>query len=248
MELASFNIQNGVALVTGANRGFGAAFVQALRAAGAKKVYAAAREIAGLGAALAGTGGTEVVPLRLDITNSRDVEAAAAKCADVNLLINNAAINNRGEQVLDPASLLSVGAEWETNVVAPVRMIQTFAPLLAKNGGGAILNVLTALTWMSMPGRAGWYSATKAALWSLTNSVRNDLRGQGTLVSALHAAFMATNMTEGLQMPKVDPLDIARLAVNALQAGEEEILADEISRRLKQGLSSGVYLRAPKAA
>jgi NAD(P)-dependent dehydrogenase (short-subunit alcohol dehydrogenase family) len=233
------DIRSSVALVTGANRGLGAAFVQALRAAGAKKVYAAARDRA----KVAETEG--VVPLQLDVTNPKEVAQAAIACGDVNLLLNNAGIVHLVSP-LDPASLDVARLEWETNVVGPLRLIQTFAPILAKNGGGAILNVLSVLTWLSVPGGPATYSASKAALWSLTNSLRIELATQKTLVAALHVGFMDTDMTSGMQVPKVSPADVARYAVTELQTGSLEILADGISREVKQGLSSGVYLSPPK--
>jgi NAD(P)-dependent dehydrogenase (short-subunit alcohol dehydrogenase family) len=239
MEDSPFGIRDSVALVTGANRGLGQAFVQALLAAGVRKIYAAAREPAQVALA------ERVIPLRLDVTNHRDVEEALAKCQDISLLINNAGIIH-WESALDPLALALAGAEWETNVIGPLRLIQSFAPVLRKNGGGAILNVLSALTWVSLPGGPAMYSATKAALWSLTNSLRTELRSQGTQVSALHVAFLATDMTQGRQLPKAHPLEVAKYALTALQGGEVEILADGLTRQLKQALSSGVYLSPPK--
>jgi NAD(P)-dependent dehydrogenase (short-subunit alcohol dehydrogenase family) len=231
------NIQNSVALVTGANRGLGKAFVQALLGAGAKKVYAAARDPATI-APMDG-----VIPLKLDVTNSDHISAAARDCGDVTLLINNAGIM-RGAGLLDVSSLDSARAEWETMCFGPLALSQAFAPILAANGGGAILNVLSALSWISIPG-AATYSSAKAAAWSLTNGLRNELSGQGTQVLSLHIGFMDTDMIRGLEVPKADPHEVARRALEGVQQGEVEVLADSTCVQLKQGLGAGVYLQPP---
>ncbi len=230
-------IKNSVALVTGANRGLGKAFVQALLAAGAKKVYAAARDTASV------TPMEGVVPVKLDVTNMADISAVARECPDVTLLINNAGIL-RGAGLLDAASLNAARAELETMYFGPLALSQVLAPTLAANGGGAIVNVLSALSWISFPGVAT-YSAAKAAAWSLTNGLRNELRGQGTQVVALHVGFMDTDMARGVEMPKTAPSAVALQTIAAVQQGELEVLADGISAQLKQGLSAGVYLQAP---
>lgn len=231
-------IKGSVALVTGANRGLGKEFVQALLAAGAKKVYAAARDPATV-VPMEG-----VVPLKLDVTRMEAIIAAARECKDVSLLINNAGII-RGAGLLDPASLNSARDEWETTFFGPLALSQAFAPTLAANGGGAIVNVLSALSWISMPG-AATYCAAKAAAWSLTNGLRNELQGQGTNVIGLHVAYMDTDMARGLTtVPKTHPREVARHAVSCIQQGQVEILADEICRQLKSGLGAGVYLQNP---
>ena len=231
------DIRGSVALVTGANRGLGKAFVQALLAAGAKKVYAAARDPATV-APMVG-----VVPLRLDVTNADDIAAAAREYRDVTLLVNNAGII-RGAGLLDKSSLDAARAEWETLFLGPLALSQAFAPTLAANGGGAIVNVLSALSWVSLPGSAT-YSAAKAAAWSMTNGLRNELQGQGTQVTALHVGFMDTDMVRGLEVPKTDPFEVAQRTLAGVQQGEVEVLADALSVQLKQGLSAGVYLQAP---
>jgi NAD(P)-dependent dehydrogenase (short-subunit alcohol dehydrogenase family) len=232
-------VQESVALVTGANRGLGRAFVQALLEAGAARVYAAARDPSGIAS------GDRVVPVRLDIRSPEDADRAAALYGDVNLPVNNAGVAHPVGS-LDPRSLIIADDEWHTNVVGPLRLIQKFAPILAANGGGAVLNVLSALTWISIPGAFGTYAASKAAMWSVTNSVRVDLQAQGTQVTALHVGFMDTYMTKGLSVPKAAPETVARDAIAQLQAGAMEILADPVSQHLQQHLGSGVYLRAPQ--
>ena len=232
------HIENSVAFVTGANRGLGLAFAKALLEGGARRVYAAARDPAAIG--LPG-----VISVRLDVTQPAEIEAAARACGDVDLVINNAGIS-RGSALLAPGAIEAAKAEMETNFFGPLLVSRAFAPVLARNGGGAILDVLSALSWISFPAFAT-YSASKSAAWSLTNGLRNELREQGTLVVGLHVGFMDTEMAAGAKAPKSRPADVAKFALAALAAGEEEVLADEVSRGLKQGLSAqrGVYLGAP---
>jgi NAD(P)-dependent dehydrogenase (short-subunit alcohol dehydrogenase family) len=235
------HIKDSVALVTGANRGLGLAFTQALLAAGARKVYAAARDPASI--RLPG-----VRAVRLDVTRPAEVEAAAGSLADVTLVVNNAGIL-RGSGFLGEHGLEAARAEFETNFFGPLIVARDFAPVLAKNGGGAIINVLSALSWVSFP-TSSTYSASKAAAWSLSNGLRHELRGQGTQVLALHVGFMDTDMVRSVTAPKSKPEEVVRQTLAALEAGKSEILADEVSRRIKQNLSSepGVYLASPAAA
>lgn len=231
-------IQNSVALVTGANRGLGLAFTQALLAGGARKVYAAARDPATVKQ-------PGVQPVRLDVTDPAQVAAAAAELGDVTLVINNAGII-RGSGFLGEKGVEAVRAELETNFFGPLHVSRAFAPVLARNGGGAIVNVLSALSWVAFPS-SSTYSASKAAAWSFSNGLRNELRGQGTQVLALHVGYMDTDMVREVAAPKSKPEDVARQVLEALEAGKSEILADEVSRRLKQNLSAepGVYLLPP---
>lgn len=231
-------IKDSVALVTGANRGLGLAFTQALLAGGARKVYAAARDPASVKQA-------GVEPLRLDVTNAGEVAAAARDLGDVSIVINNAGII-RGSGFLGENGVEAVRAELETNFFGPVHVSRAFAPILARNGGGAIVNVLSALSWVAFPS-SSTYSASKAAAWAFSNGLRNELRGQGTQVLALHVGYMDTDMVRDVAAPKSKPEDVARQTLEALEAGQSEILADEVSRRIKQNLSAepGVYLMPP---
>jgi len=226
-------VKNAVVLVTGANRGLGQAFVNALLEAGAAKIYAAARDASSI--TLSG-----VTPIQLDVTNAADIAAAAAQCTDVTLLINNAGIG-RGSSFLASNSADAARAELETNFFGPLALTQAFAPILKANGGGAIVNVLSVLSWLNLSS-AATYSASKAAAWSLTNGLRGELHGQGTQVVGVHVGYMDTDMTRGLDAPKADPLDVARQTLAAVDAGQSEVLADELSRGVKQGLSASVYL------
>jgi NAD(P)-dependent dehydrogenase (short-subunit alcohol dehydrogenase family) len=227
------HIKNAVVLVTGANRGLGQAFVNALLQAGAAKIYAAARDPSSI--TLSG-----VVPIKLDVTNASDIAAAAARCTDLTLLINNAGIYNNSS-FLAAGSADAARAELETNFFGPLRLSQAFAPILKANGGGAIVNVLSVLSWLNISA-AATYSASKSAAWSLTNGLRNELRPQGTQVVSVHVGFMDTDMASKVDAPKIPPLDVARQALYALEAGQDEVLADDLSRNVKQGLSVGVYL------
>lgn len=233
-------IKDSVALVTGANRGLGLAFTKALLAGSARKVYAAARDPASVKQ-------PGVQPVRLDVTQPEQVEAAAREFGDVNLLINNAGII-RGTGFLTPDGLDATRAEFETNFFGPLLTARAFAPILAKNGGGAIINVLSVLSWVSLSTSSS-YSASKAAAWSLSNGLRNELRGQGTDVLSLHVGFMDTDMVRNVAAPKAQPDDVVKQVLAALEDGKSEILADDVSRRIKQNLSAepGIYLLPPVA-
>ncbi|WP_386068682.1 SDR family oxidoreductase [Tahibacter sp. UC22_41] len=229
------DLTHSVALVTGANRGLGRAFAAALLARGAGKVYAAARDPSTID--LPG-----VVPVRLDVTNAAEVAAAARSLGDVNLLINNAGIIERSS-VLN-GDLAALRREMETNFFGTLAVSQAFAPVLGANGGGALVNVLSVLSWVTVPGTA-MYSASKAAAWALTNALRQELAAQNTLVTALHVGYMDTDMAAHVQTPKANPADVANQVLDAVRDGREEVLADELSRQVKAGLAAdpGVYLR-----
>jgi len=229
-------IRGSVALVTGANRGLGLAFSKALLERGAKKVYAAARNPASV--TLPG-----VVPVQLDVTNAESIAKLAAELQDVSLLINNAGIS-QGSGILAADAVARAREEMEANYLGPLAMTQAFAPTLAKQGGGAIINVLSALAWVALP-RAATYSASKSAAWGLTNGIRSELKGQGTQVVGLHVGFVDTDLTRAVDAPKEKPEDVIRRTLDGLEAGHTEVLADETSKTLKQNLTNGVYLNWP---
>ena len=234
------NIENAVVLITGANRGIGLAFAREALARGARKVYAGARNPASVN--LPG-----VEAIALDVNNPEHVAAAARRAGDVTLVINNAGIAAFGG-FLAEGSIESARAHLETNFFGPLRVGQAFAPVLAANGGGALLNVLSVASWINSPMLAV-YGASKSAAWALTNGLRHELRGQGTQVLALHMGFVDTDLTNGIEMPKSTPEAIVRSAFDALEAGAEEVLGDELTQQVKRGLSAepGVYLRDPRA-
>jgi NAD(P)-dependent dehydrogenase (short-subunit alcohol dehydrogenase family) len=230
-------LANAVVLITGANRGIGRAFAREALARGARRVYAAARDPASID--LPG-----VQPIRLDVTDPQQVARAARECGDVTLLINNAGVATLGGFLAD-ADLESARRQLETNFFGPLRMAQAFAPVLAASGGGALLNVLSIASWINRP-LLGVYGATKSAAWALTNGLRHELRAQGTQVTALHMGFVDTDLTRGLDVPKSTPEQIVRAAFDGLEAGAEEVLADDATRHVKQSLSAAAsaYLEA----
>jgi NAD(P)-dependent dehydrogenase (short-subunit alcohol dehydrogenase family) len=219
-------IEGATALVTGANRGLGKAFVDELLARGAAKVYATARDISTIT-------DPRVTALGLDITDSASVAAAARAATDVDLVINNAGIAT-GTTIFGEDEALR--RELETNYLGPVRVTREFAPTLAANGGGAVVNVLSVLSWISLP-RTAAYSAAKAAAWSATNSQRLELAGQGTQVTGVHVGYLDTDMAAHIEGPKISPHQLAEQVLNAVEAGEPEVLGDDLSRRVKAGLA-----------
>ena len=223
------NIDDSVALVTGANRGIGLAFAQALLARGARKVYAAARDPSTV--TLPG-----VETIRLDVTKPEEVAAAAARASDVTLLVNNAGIAYQGG-FLAPEAEDVARRMLETNFFGVLRMSRAFAPVLACNGGGAMLNVLSIVSWVN-GGTLAAYAASKSAAWSLTNALRYELAPQRTQLTALHMAFVDTDLARAFDGPKSSPSDIVARALNGLEAGADEVIADERTRQVKQSLSA----------
>ena len=218
-------ISGSTALVTGANRGLGRAFVEALRTAGCAKIYAAARRPDRMAAAAG------IEPLALDITDPEQVAAAAARCADIDLLINNAGVAHFTPALAAP-SLDDARLEMETNYFGTLAMCRAFAPVLKWNGGGALVNMLSVVSFINVP-MQGTYCASKAAAWSLTKDVRFELRGQGTLVVGVYAGYIDTDMTAELKdTPKSSPAAIAARVIAGIEAGDEDILADERSREI----------------
>jgi NAD(P)-dependent dehydrogenase (short-subunit alcohol dehydrogenase family) len=215
-------IKGSIALVTGANRGLGQALVRALSTAGCAKVYAGIRSIEGI------VGDGTVEPVNLDITKHGQVDAAAQRCGDVSILINNAGIA-AFTPALGAPTMENARREMETNYFGTLAMCRAFAPILRRNGGGALVNILSVVSWFNAPVQ-GTYSASKAAEWSLTKAVRFELRAQGTLVVGVHAGYIDTAMTAGLTAPKSSPDDIAARIVAGIESGAEEILADERSQ------------------
>jgi NAD(P)-dependent dehydrogenase (short-subunit alcohol dehydrogenase family) len=229
------DITGKTALVTGANRGFGRHLAAQLRDRGAT-VYAAARNPASVD--LAG-----VTPVALDVTDPASIAHATEIATDVNLLVNNAG-SATGAALL-AGNLDDVRLELETHFFGTLGVTRAFVPVIEANGGGAVLNVLSALSWLSLPG-AGAYSAAKSAEWGLTNAVRLELAGRGIKVAGLHVGFMDTDMTRGVTAPKVDPAEVARIAVDGLAADEPEILADDVSRGVRAKLAGGVPALYPQ--
>ncbi len=222
-------IENAVVLVTGANRGIGLAFARALLARGARKVYAAARDPSTVD--LPG-----VQALQLDVTKPQEVAAAALQAADVTLVINNAGIAQPGG-FLAPDSDAVARRIFETNFFGMLNMSKAFAPVLKVNGGGALLNVLSVASWVNS-GELAAYSASKSAAWSLTNALRHELAAQKTQVLGLHMAYVDTDLTRGFEVQKSSAEDIVQRALDGLESGADEVLADALTQQVRQGLTA----------
>lgn len=232
-------IENSVALVTGANRGIGLAFARDLLARGARKVYVGARDPATV--TLAG-----VQALRLDVNKPEDVAAAAAMASDVTLVINNAGIAQSGGFLAADSEEIARRI-FETNFFAVLRVSKAFAPILKANGGGALLNVLSVASWVN-GGELGAYSASKSAAWSLTNALRAELSAQKTQVLGLHMAYVDTDLTRGFDVPKSSAQEIVARALDGLEAGLDEVLADELTQQVKRGMTAPRPSYLPQAA
>ncbi|WP_028064037.1 SDR family oxidoreductase [Solirubrobacter soli] len=215
------DIDGTIALVTGANRGIGRHFAMQLLDRGAAKVYAAARDPRGID--LDG-----VIPIQLDITDPAQVAAAAQAAPDVRLLINNAGVSTGTDLV--SGDLDRIRVELETNLFGTLNMVRAFAPRL-----DAILNVLSRLSWLSFQG-ANAYAVSKAAAWSLTNGIRLEL--PDTLVTGLFLSSTDTDMMAGWDIPKNDPADVVRQALDGIEAGLTEVIADADTAAAKLQLSA----------
>ncbi|WP_078307424.1 MULTISPECIES: SDR family oxidoreductase [unclassified Mycobacterium] len=221
-------IENKVVLVTGGRRGLGAAIVDEVLSRGARKVYSTARQPFE-------DPREQVATKQLEVASESSVQALASELADVDVVINNAG-------VLHPDSLLTgdlerVEATFQTNVFGPLRVIRAFAPILKANGGGAIVNIHSVLSWL---GGAGAYGASKAAIWSVTNTLRLELEPQHTHVLGVHAGFIDTDMVSALDVPKTPPGVIAARIIDALEKGDNEVLTDDLTAQVKSQLSGPV--------
>jgi NAD(P)-dependent dehydrogenase (short-subunit alcohol dehydrogenase family) len=228
-------IEGATALVTGANRGLGSAIAQALVDSGAR-VYGGARDPASIT-------NDRIIPVRLDVTNDDDIVNAALGCTDVSIVVNNAGILRQSASLAD-GGIEAARAEMETNYFGSMRVARAFAPVLRDNGGGALVNVLSVLSFISMP-QGATYSASKSAAWSLTNALRIELRRQGTLVVAVHAGFIDTDMAAGVTGEKVSPESVAKQIVAAVASDAEEVLADATSEMVKAALPNDLTTLYP---
>lgn len=228
-------LDGSVVLVTGANGGLGREFVEQALSRGASKVYATARTPQAWG-------DPRVVPLALDVTDDASVAAAVAAAADTTVLINNAGVGGGGPISGDQGAVRQI---FETNFFGALSVAAAFAPVLKANGGGALVNVHSLLSWL---GVAGAYSATKAALWSATNSLRLELAPQGTHVLGLHVGYVDTPMTVAVTAPKNDAADVVRATYDGLENGDYEVLADEGSAFTKANLAKPIAEQYPQLA
>ncbi|MCX5240027.1 SDR family oxidoreductase [Streptomyces prunicolor] len=220
------NIEGSVVLVTGGSRGIGRALVEALYERGAKKVYATARDPKTVTH-------PDAVPLALEVSDPASVAAAAEQAQDVTIVINNAGAAVNANFLDSPVE--DVRREFETNFYGPLLVTRAFVPIIERNGGGHILNFHSVLSWI---GLAGSYSASKAAFWSQTNSLRLDLKPRGIDVTGLHVGYVDTDMAAHVDGPKSTPESVAAQALDGIESGAFEVLADDLTRQVKAGLSA----------
>jgi NAD(P)-dependent dehydrogenase (short-subunit alcohol dehydrogenase family) len=218
-------IDGTTALVTGGLRGLGAAFTTELLARGAAKVYATSRT-----GAVAPDPRVEVVPL--DVTDADAVAEFARRAGDVDVVVNNAGTSSGSNLLTSP--LEGIREEFETNVFGVLHVARAFAPVLARHGGGALVDIHSVLSWATT---GTGYEASKAAAWGVTNGLRALLAPQGTLVVGVHLGYTDTDMTAHLDVPKNDPRDVALAVADGIERGATEVLADAVSRQVKSLLA-----------
>jgi NAD(P)-dependent dehydrogenase (short-subunit alcohol dehydrogenase family) len=224
------NIKGATVVVTGGQRGLGKAIVDEFLSRGAARVYATARTPKP-------SDDPRVVSVGLDVTKADSVAALAITASDADIVVNNAGV--LGAPKLLSSDIEEVREVFETNYFGALRVAQAFAPILAENGGGALVDISSVLSWV---GGFGGYGDSKAAIWSLTNSLRIEMEKQGTLVTSVHLSYTETDMTTAFDVPKNDPRDVARQIVDGIRAGAAEVLADEDSRQAKAALSAPAEL------
>lgn len=228
-------IEGAVVLVTGGSRGIGKSLVQAFYDSGASKVYATARDPRTVT-------NPDAVPLALEITDPDSVAAAARAASDVTILVNNAGIL-LGSSLLD-SPMEDIQLEFDTNFFGPLLTTRAFVPVIEANGGGHILNMHSVLSWFTFAGVEA-YAATKAALWSQTNSLRLALLDRGILVTGLHVAYTDTDMVAHVDSPKHSPDMVARMAVEGIASNAHEVLVDELTQQVKAGLAADIAALYP---
>ncbi|OJY63239.1 MULTISPECIES: SDR family oxidoreductase [unclassified Rhizobium] len=232
-------IRNATVFVTGANRGLGLAFAREAVRRGAKKVYAGMRNTSGFDE-------PGVVPIRIDVTDDATIATAAEIAADTTVLINNAGIAALIENPLAADFESQSKALFDTNYYGLARVTQAFEPALSKQPKAAIINVLSDIVWLPRPYLTP-YAASKAAAWSYTNQLRFHLVDRGIQVLGLHVGFLDTDLTNGIDVPKTNPTDVATQTYDALAEGKNEIMADKGTVLLKSTLADEVpgYISPP---
>ncbi|HEY0472571.1 MAG TPA: SDR family oxidoreductase [Kribbella sp.] len=227
-------LEGAVVLVTGGNRGIGKAMVDDLLGRGVKKVYATARDPKP-------SGDDRVVTLPLEVTDQASIDALVAAAPDVTVLINNAGGSSPDTYLDTP--LEDIRTVFEVNFFGPLNVTRAFVPVIERNGGGHILNAHSALSWVA---RHGAYAATKAAFWLQTNAIRLELLNRGISVTGLHMGYVDTDMTTAVASPKEKPADIAKAALDGIETGAFEVLADDTARGAKAALSGDLAALYPE--
>jgi NAD(P)-dependent dehydrogenase (short-subunit alcohol dehydrogenase family) len=227
-------IQNATALVTGANRGIGRAYVEALVKAGAKRIYATARQVEALQEVVA-IAPDRIIPLTLDITNEAQVQQVAGLAQDINLLINNAGVASVGG-LFDADAWGVAQAQMDTNYFGTLRMVYAFTPILQRNGGGTIVNLLSIVSVVNIPNVAS-YSASKAALYSATQAMRAKLAGQNIQVIGVYPGPIDTDMSSHLEIDKTSPIIVAEKTLAAIVSGTEDVYPDPMAVEVFKNLS-----------
>ncbi|MCX4852899.1 SDR family oxidoreductase [Streptomyces canus] len=228
------SLDGAVVLVTGANGGLGTHFVHDALARGAAKVYATARSPRAWD-------DERIVPLTLDVTDPASIDAAVAAAPDVTVLINNAGAIPPNASLLDVTEA-DIRANMETNFFGPVLLARAFAPILAATSESVLVDVHSVASWYAF---GGVYSASKAALWSATNSLRIELAPKGVHVTGVHMGYVDTPMAAHAEGPKLLPAELVTTVYDAVEAGEHEVLADELTVQVKSALSGPVEALYP---
>ncbi|MFG1931054.1 SDR family oxidoreductase [Mycobacterium sp. NPDC048908] len=222
-------VHGSTAVVTGGQRGLGKALVDELIKRGAFLVYATAREPAG-------SQHPRVINVALDVTRAKSIAALAIRASEANIVINNAGISGGRPSPLN-SDMRDVRRVFETNYFGAVAVARAFAPVLARNGGGALVNILSVMSWLAGKGA---YGDSKAALWAATNSLRLELARQNTLVTGVHAGYIDTDMVRTLDVDKIAPAAAAATILDGLENDQNEVLVDDFTREVKAALSGPV--------
>jgi NAD(P)-dependent dehydrogenase (short-subunit alcohol dehydrogenase family) len=223
------NVHGSTAVVTGGQRGLGKALVDELLERGAFQVYATAR-------APIKSNDPRVVSVALDVRSAKSTAALAEIASDATVVFNNAGISG-GRPSLLKSEFRDIRAVFETNYFGALRVARAFAPVLARNGGGALVDIHSVMSWVAGKGA---YGDSKAALWSATNSLRMEMEPQNTLVTGVHVGYIDTDMVRSLDVPKIAAAEVAAAILDGIENGQTEVLVDEFTRRFKALLSGPV--------